>query len=194
MGFGRISGTPSGAGHYEQWASRVQAWGRDASTPLNDLPVLTDDAFDQDTYLRLIAYVNDAIETFMKRWQRELSDGIARARTTHELGSELVRLRHLLEPRVALVNVPAWPAPVRDALWNALVTDVDGIQRELEQLFGRSVARGQYDRAQSDALVEVVRRNPLTALVQTTIPPDASSPPFGRPVDASSRSSRRILL
>ncbi len=201
MGFGRSTAVPAGAGHYEQWASRVQAWGRDASTPLGDLPALTDDTFDQETCLRLIAHVNDAIGTFMKRWQRELSDGIARARTAHELGSELVRLRHLLEPRMTLVNVPPWPAPIRDALRGALVSDVEGIQRELEQAFGRSVARGQYDRGHSDALVEVIRRNPLTALVPSAPPaaggalrPPETAPPGSGAAAERAPSGRRILL
>lgn len=195
MSFGRSAPEP-GAGAYAVWVGTLRSWARDPSTSLASLPQLTEDSFDQETYGRLLAHVNTAIGSFMEAWHTELTQAFARARTTHELATELLRLRRLLEPRVLLAQSPAWPPQVRDALWKALLADVDRIQADLESALAETHARGRYDRAESDTLVDVARKNPLTAIGSDA----AAAPAVAQPIPASTpvplgvaRPARRIL-
>lgn len=103
---------------------------------LDDLPPLTDATFDSDTYLRLVTRVQDAIAAFMTLWQAEASRAFSRASSTYLLAQEMVRLRHLLEPRRALATHPSWPEEIRKALTDALRLDLDELQRGLEEMGG----------------------------------------------------------
>ncbi len=188
----------AGSGLYEQWTSRLQRWSRDPATPLDDLPGLDDDSFTKDTYLLLFRHVQDAISVFMDRWRAELELSFGRVSTAYELGTEMVRLRHLLRPRVDLARLCAWPEPLRAALLDGLKADVEGLQRELEQVLATSQSRGWFDRDRADALVAVIRRNPLTGVLAGPPPPPVVdyTLPSGPAPDRVPRTptARRILF
>lgn len=185
MAFGRTAG----GGPYEQWVARLQAWSRDPATPLDDLPPLTDATFDSDTYLRLVTRVQDAIAAFMTLWQAEASRAFSRASSTYLLAQEMVRLRHLLEPRRALATHPSWPEEIRKALTDALRLDLDELQRGLEEMGGHSSARGSLDRKYTDEIVAVLRQHSLTQILPPAQPAAPQVTPGPLP-----RSARRILF
>lgn len=191
---------------YGAWVAGLRTWSRNPATGLGPLPELTVETFDQNTFGRLIAHVHTAIGEVMNAWSDDFQRAMMRAGTTHELATELIRLRRLLEPRVDLATRPEWPAEVRDALWGALVTDVERMQNDLEAMLARSTSRGGYDRAFNDKLVDVARKNPLTAVLSpqisssaATVSPLVAAPPRDeREQDAEStgvlkRVPRRIL-
>lgn len=153
--------------------------------------MLTDDTFDQDTYLRLVRHVTDAISAFMELWQRELTRAFERARTTHDLGVELVRLRALLGARLVLAQHPSWPPELRNALVEGLRVDLSALQADLVEAVGRSTDRGRFDRGRSDEMVAIVTRNSLTTLLPPPGPPTAPTSPTSAP---AGRAARRILF
>lgn len=183
-------GYSSGGGPYEQWTVRLRAWSRDATTTFDGLPRLTEDSFDQATFMRLIATTEEAIRLFMESWKAELERSFQHAHTTHALGIELVRLRQLLRSRLTLAQHPGWPEPIRTALTDGLRQDLAAIQSDLEAVAGRSSARGSFDRARTDELVALIRRNPLTTL----LPTEPTAPPAPVPSSVTGRSARRILF
>lgn len=196
MAFGQISES----GPYQAWVARLQSWSRDPSTSLDGLPSLDDATFDRDTYLRLEEHWNVAIRGFMGRWHDELIRSVARASDNHQIASELVRMRHLLEPRLRLATHPGWPAAIRDALTKALETDLRSIQNEIESALARSTDSGRFDVGKNDQLVEIARQNSLLSLlgpsapipvVDYSAPQPASTPDQSAP---SQRSVRRIIF
>lgn len=127
----------------------------------------------------------------MAGWKTELTRSFAHAQTAHELGTELVRLRQLLRPRVALAEHPGWPEPIRAALLEGLRSDLCAIQEELEKAAGKTSAASRIDRSRSDELVAAVRRNPLTFLLPlapSVVPAAESS------TDTETKPGRRIIF
>lgn len=163
MAFGSSPGADAGV--YAEWVAALRRWSSDPATPLDALPQITEDSFDRDTFDRLIAHVTKEIDAFMRRWSGELQKTFARAPSAKDLGTELLRLRRMLEPRVRLARAPGWPPQVRDALWDAFAADVQRIQADLESTLARSSARGRFDRASADAYVDAARKNPLTGVL-----------------------------
>ena len=192
MAFGRPD---PNAGPYQAWAVRLEQWAHDPRTSLDGLPTLTEETFRTETYLRLVDRANDALSTFMDGWSNQLAAAFGRARDTHELAAEMVRLRHLLEPRLRLAEHPAWPEPVRQALVEGLRKDLASLQTSIEQSVARTSARGHWDRTAADEQVAVVRRNPLTALMEPPTPdPVLGAPSTPALLPPPPRAARRIIF
>jgi len=136
----------------------------------------------------------------MERWSGQFAQASARIGTVHELGAELIRLRHMLEPRLVLAQLPAWPEEIRAALLKALRADLVDIQSDLERALAQSRARGRSDRADTDELVAVARKNSFVALLSTAIEvgtptplPQAAAMAKAAPM-LPLRGQRRILI
>lgn len=194
MAFGRLSET----GPYQIWVARLKKWSRDPATSLDGLPSLDDATFDQETYGRLMEHLNTAMRIFMDNWHHELSRAFDRASNDHEIASELVRLRHLLEPRLHLAKHPNWPPAVRNALMSGFESDLRSIQSQIEQALVRPTDRGRSDAGRGQQLADIARRNSLLYLLapSTSItevnyappPPSTPTPPL------PPRPTRRILF
>ena len=194
MSFGRISEN----GPYPIWVARLSMWSKDPSTSLVGLPHLDETTFDQDTYMRLMQHLNEAVRVFMDQWNRELGNAFQRASSDHEIANELIRLRHLLEPRLRLARHESWPDTIRRALMSGLEEDLRSIQGQIEQALMTTTDRGRSNVGRGQQLVEVARQNSLLGLLkpptQITEVSYAPPPPTHVRQEQPPRPTRRILF
>lgn len=193
---------------YERWVRALKAWVTDPSVRLEDLPPLTEETYDPQTYSRLFAHMRGCIDELMDAWSDLLTRALSRATDEHELGRELVNLRPLLARRAALSRLPNLPEEVRKILHEDTVRSITELQSELEKVLGDPGQGARIDRAAADRLVAVARATPLTeALTMTTThrspsgaaaltaehPPLLAPGPGTSPVQRRSRWSHRVI-
>lgn len=160
-----MSGGLQGPNDYATWVYTLKAWMKDPSIPLGHLPRLQDDTYTPETYARLFAYVSQALDVVAERWAEGLQAGFMRARDSHELARELLRLRPILARRVQLARLPAHPPGIRKILEDDLRATVTRLQEELEENLRKQTDRARLDHAGREALLRVARDNPLTAVL-----------------------------
>ncbi|WP_309131205.1 hypothetical protein [Brevibacterium sp.] len=141
-------------------------------------------------------HLNDALATFMESWNEQLTRAIASGHSKHELGTQMVRLRRLLGPRVTLADLPTWPPQIRDALRESLRSDLESIQQQLEEAVCTSIEGGRFDRAAQDGLVGVLRENSLTTLLrnESRVADGVQGQHVSAPTSTRSTRVRRLIL
>jgi hypothetical protein len=159
-------GVTEDAGPYAAWVLRLRTWRVEPeTTSLDGLPAVSEETFDRATFQLFTAQLSDAIAAFMKRWDGLLHAAFARAHDPHALAVELVGLRRALRPRLALARHPGLPEPIRTALADGLSADLASIQQQLEDVVRAQSARGSVDLTAADAMLRIVRDNPLTGVL-----------------------------
>lgn len=189
-----------GPNAYATWVHTLQAWAKDPSTPLEHLPHLEDDTYTPETYARLFAYVNKALNAVTERWAESLQEAVSRARDPHELSRALHELRPLLARRVQLARLSAHPPGIRTILEDDLRTTVTRLQKDLEDNLRKQTDRARIDHSTQETLLRVVRENPLTAILNyqvdqhgTVTAPQIPDRVAHEPIDRQRWRPRRIV-
>lgn len=195
--------TPSlrGPTAYETWVRTLQAWTRDPSTPLDQLPQLDDDTYTPETYARLFEYVTKALAAVTNRWSGGLQAAFAQAQDPHELARALQHLRPVLARRVQLARLSAHPPGIRKILEEDLTATVNRLQAEFEESVRKDAHGARLDRTIQEGLLRVVRENPFTAVLKYSVdergqlaaPGIHESAPGQRTAAAPSRWNHRLI-
>ena len=157
--------TLTGSTAYETWVVTLRAWSADPQTPLDHLPVLSEDMYTADTFTRLIAELSKAMQVVSDRWLLRLAKACENSQTPHDLARELVSLRGVLARRGQLSNHPSLPQPIREGLQKGFRNDVERWQEELDESIGKNHSRYSLDTTHRDLMLEVVRENSLLAVL-----------------------------
>ncbi len=151
---------------YEQWVLGLRSWRADPLTNLSDLPKLDETSFPPATYNRLINHLNEAINEFMKRWNRQLSSAVGAAKEPHTLARALVDARLGLAHRLKLARHPSLPATISKQLVTQAETDIRSLQRQLEEGAQHAASSGSsVGRTEKEAILRLYRDNALTAVL-----------------------------
>lgn len=160
---------------YETWVLTLRAWSADPQTPLDHLPVLTENSYTPDTYSRLIAQLARAMQAVADRAVASIDRAVQDSHTTHDLARAMVDVRRSLARRGQLAAHPALPEPVRTALTEGFERDVRRWQSGLEDGL-LSALRTSVDRRHTDAMLQVIRDNSLLAVLSYSIGPTQAAP------------------
>lgn len=212
-----MTGMPGGRDHappasvYERWVRALRVWATDPTVRLEELPPLTEDTYDPQTYARLITHLQRSVDELMENWKDLLTRALSRIADEHELGRELIALRAPLARRAALARLPNLPGEIRRILHDDAVRAITELQSELENILGDPGRGARIDRAAADRLVAVARAAPLTEAFTMTVvadgdryrpgatiatperPPLVASGPDTRPAPRRSRWSHRVI-
>lgn len=152
----------------------MRAWEADPTTPLDHLPVLTDETFTPETFSRLFAHVLKAMQAVSDRWQHLLVQAWATSSNSFELGRELVQLRATLSRRLQLAGHPSLPEKAREILLRDTRAAISRYQRDLEDNVRRLHSSGHVDRKELDRMLMVVRENSFEGLLTYNVSHDGS--------------------
>lgn len=177
---------------YEVWVSGLRLWQEDPTTDLGHLPPLAVDTFTPATYERLLGHLHAALDRMMELWNLGLTKSLQAAANDHERERALVQSRLVLARRVQLVRHPGFPPEISTALLDATRADIRTLQADLERVLLQSTARGSSDREAQGGALRIVRRAPLTVLIEPGFDLDAflagttpvAPPPSAAPVAA----------
>ena len=151
---------------YDTWIRALRQWRADPMVDMSQLPKLDASSFPPATYQRFVAHLNDAINRFMQRWEKQLNQGLETATSDHAVARALVNARVGLVERIKLAQHPSFPPEIREQLLNQAATDITSLQKQLEDAAvrsGRSAVAS--NRLSSEATLDLFRRNPLTAVL-----------------------------
>ena len=190
-------------GPYELWVTALRQWRVDPATDLSGLPSLAVDTFTPATYGRLLDHLQQALNQMMEGWAERLQRSVATTTDPHELARALVSMRPHLARRLQLARHPGLPAEIADTLWSGAVADIHSIQDQLEATVSTRAAGAASDRPNAERMLDVLRRNSFTALLDPGFPlgalldddsPDLAPAPLPTPVDAEPLPGRRRIM
>jgi hypothetical protein len=178
---------------YEAWVLTIRAWSRDPQVSLVGLPELAGDDYSPAVFDRLIAHIEQAIETVTRAWLTRLQSDVGRAHSDFDLAQSLVSSRRLLARRLELAGHPGLPQELRTILTDACTRDITRMQDELEKGFRQARAETPAHTGYWDRRLEVLRTNPITGILPATRPSSvsAANPASSQPGPASSRWAHR---
>lgn len=152
----------TGTSIYETWRLTLNAWQRDPTTPLDQLPPWDETTFSPQTASRLVTHVNTALQSVIDRWSQQLGPVISRPTSAFELGRDLVSLRASLARVFALAGHPSLPDQARRTLLGEVDRMAADAQRDLENGIRRQLAGAGTGNGTLDAMLGVLRANPFT--------------------------------
>lgn len=163
---------------YEAWATRLFALAKDASVPIDDLPLLDLTHYTTSTVDRLVKHLVRANTGLLNQWNERLARDLSHAQTPDEIAAALVNSRAILYKRVQLGRHPMLDEAMREQLEEVNRKTIEAAQRELEQNAATDESAVSIS---STELVDVLRANPLTAVldpayeahVEPVVPADA---------------------
>ena len=158
---------------YEDWVKTLRAWRHDPMTDLSHLPSLDESSFPPATYQRFLNHLNDAVNEFMKHWQRQFVASFSAADDDHARARALVDAREGLGLRLTLANHPSFPQQIRDQLLAQTDADIRGLQQQLENdAQNVAAAASTSSRPQREATLRLIRDNALTAVLNPNFTPE----------------------
>lgn len=179
---------------YESWVLTIRAWSRNPQVSLEGLPELAGDEYSPAVFDRLIAHIEQAIETVTQAWLTRLQADLGRARSEFELAQSLVSSRRLLTRRLELAGHPGLPQELRRVLTEACTRDVTRMQADLEEGFRQARSESPAQAGYWDRRLDVLRTNPITGTLPAAQPTSvAAPPPPTQPSPAPSRWAHRRL-
>lgn len=190
-------------GAYELWVTALRQWRVDQTIDLSRLPSLAVDTFTPATYGRLLGHLQQALNQMMEGWAARLQAAVSTTSDPHELARGLVSMRPQLARRLQLARHPGLPSEIADTLWSGAVADIQSIQAQLEATVSAREAGAASDRPNAEKLLDVLRRNSFTALLDPGFPLgallDDDSPAFVPvtppvPIDADPLPGRRRIM
>lgn len=171
-------------GLYADWARFLEAWGRGECGMEAAPAALAPEDFAPETWSRLAGRFHAALDERLTRWDKALAAGFRDARGEFELGRALTQSRHGLSAIRALGQHEAVPTDLRGRLLETIDRQVTTAQADLERSAERRRAAG--DHRGGEALLRVVRDNPLTAVLRAPAaapdPWSSAGPPRRREV------------
>lgn len=159
------AGQWTGESTYQTWVVTLRRWSANPSTSLTALPPLDETTFTPNTYDLLFKHLTAAIQSVMDQWNTKLQKMWDENPDDFTIGQRMVELRVYLRRRVELCGHPSLPERVRDQLTSQTRTDIERIQRELEDSVRRLPQRGAATQSQADALLGVVRENSFVGVL-----------------------------
>lgn len=174
--------SPDSFSTYEDWVRALRAWRHDPMTDMSHLPVLTESSFPPATYQRFLNHLNDAVNEFMKHWQRQFTASFGAAHDDHARGRALVDAREGLHLRLALARHPSFPPKIRSQLLTQADADIRGLQIQLENdAQNVAAAASTSNRPQREATLRLIRDNALTAVLNPNYAPTPAAEPATTP-------------
>lgn len=152
----------TGTSTYETWRLTLNAWQKDPTTQLDNLPPWDDTTFSPQTASRLLTHVNAAIQVVIDRWAEQLGPVMSRPTSAFELGRDLVSLRASLARVFVLAGHPSLPEKARVTLLGAVDAMAADAQRSLEDGIRRQLTGSGSGKGTLDAMLGVLRANPFT--------------------------------
>lgn len=162
--------TAGGVSTYEKWVLALRTWQKDPTYDLGDLPALTVDSLPPSAYERLMSHFGRAQAALMELWSTRFLRDWAAARSAHDQMRVLVDLRALLGRRLQLARHPGLPQEFRDALEEAVASDIRRMQDDLEKQATRAVAGAHSQRNEQERMLHLLRTNSLTAILEPGFP------------------------
>ena len=182
-----------GESRYETWVLTLRAWGQDPRVRLDHLPPLTSADFPPSAWSRFIGHLTEAQNALMLGFKERLTRLTELARTDFEFSQALTESRRLLRHRVELAHQPCLPAELQAILQKSCRTDIQRIQRELEEMLINAGRNAPQDSRFWGQRLLTVRQNPFTAVLSGDEAPGDG--PFGvphpAPQDSPARSASR---
>lgn len=152
---------------YETWVRTLRAWSKDPLVDLSRLPSLDAQSFPPAAYQRFLLHLNAAIDAFMENWQTTFMATMGAAHDDHSRARALVSARTGLARRLSLARHPSFPPQIRDQMIQQTERDVRSLQAQLEtDALRASTGWSASTRSQQEALLRLVRRNALTAVLE----------------------------
>lgn len=150
---------------YSTWVTRVRAWAKDPTISVADLPPLTATSFSPTTYERLITHIQKSLAEVTTKWDETFARNLREAVTEHDRERALVNSRSILHRRVLFCRTAPLPKEVTDALMQSTETLINDLQKQLEDATRSGANSVSVNSASNERTLQLVRRNPLTAVL-----------------------------
>ncbi|MFJ9813710.1 hypothetical protein ACIRU3_00315 [Streptomyces sp. NPDC101151] len=157
-----MSGLWGDGGPYQAWVGFLHRWAALEPADPAVLPVLAEEQYDSDTWVRLTEHLTGALSARLVTWAEHLVRALGESRDEFSYGRELAQARTGLHSVRALAAHPGLPESLRTALTELVDNQITEVQAQLERNLDAETRRGTDPR-----LVERRRRtlrdNALTA-------------------------------
>ena len=165
-GRGGRRGAPASSG-YQEWAGYLEHWSEGGTVDSAALGPLDQDAYAEDTWMRLSNRFTGAMNRRLELWQASLSRAVAAAADEFECGRALQQSRAGLRTIRVLAADERLPELLRTRLTALIDGAVRSMQEQLERNVDRMRGTGDANR-RVEARLRTLRDNPLTAVSTDT--------------------------
>lgn len=193
---------PAPSSVYEIWVTTLRAWSVDPSTPLAELPILTEDSLPRGAFDRLFEHLHAALEKSTTTWVESFSHAMGDFSDDHDLADRLIKLRIGLARRMQLASHPSLPDVVRQSLSEDFERFVRTAQEELEASIRDGLRARQASQEHETRMLRTTRENSLVGVLNLRLSQDGSRgavaplPPtdeMALPAPAPTRRRRAII-
>jgi hypothetical protein len=153
-----------GQSPYELWVRRLREWGRDPTTPLDDLPALTGkEEFTPEFFTRFVEHLMNAQSAFMDVFQERLQQVFDQPGDLQTIARSYHDLQYLYARRFTFARHRGLPKDISDQLVKGAKADLREIQRQVEETVGKNKGSGAL--SSTNDLERVIKDNSLLQLL-----------------------------